>query len=279
MEIWKPLQGYEDLYEISSYGRFRSKERVVVINGIPCRRTAKLRKPIYVDKKGGYYTVALIRDKVRKNPRFAPLVAKHFLEEPPLTPQDEVGFKDSNRHNLRADNLYWRRPETENVQDGVLVHGTTDIYITNNGEMYKLVGSNKLVFRGNRHKLGYLSYTYHANGKQFTVKAHRLVAEYFVPNSNPTEYTVVDHIDGNPFNNNYENLRWCTQAMNARFGKKVLPYVPFIKYYISIGYTNAELAKMFDVLTSVIYRIRTGRTYKDIPMEKPSGELNDTRRL
>lgn len=275
MEVWKPLQEYEDLYEISSYGRFRSKERIVVINNIPRRRAARYRKPIFINKKGGFYTVALIRDGVRKNPRFAPLVAKHFLESPPHTPQDEVGFKDGNRHNLRADNLYWRAPESTDVSSGKLLKGTTNLYITENGELYRLREGEKHIFRGHRHRLGYIKYTYVEGGKPVSISAHRLVAEYYVPNPKPDEYNVVDHIDGNPFNNHYTNLRWCTQTMNMQYGKKILPFVPYIKYYLSIGYTNRDLAIKYGVDCNVISRIRNGRTYRNIKMEKP----NDTDRI
>lgn len=41
---------------------------------------------------------------------------------------------------------------------------------------------------------------------------HRLVAEYFIPN--PDNLPEVDHIDTNPSNNMYTNLRWCTHAGN-----------------------------------------------------------------
>lgn len=46
-------------------------------------------------------------------------------------------------------------------------------------------------------------------GRGFTVKVHRLVAEAFIPN--PENKPTVDHIDRNRSNNNASNLRWATR--------------------------------------------------------------------
>lgn len=50
-------------------------------------------------------------------------------------------------------------------------------------------------------------------GRKYHPKIHRLVAEAFVPN--PEHKPCVDHIDGNPLNNFWLNLRWVTNKENT----------------------------------------------------------------
>lgn len=44
---------------------------------------------------------------------------------------------------------------------------------------------------------------------------HRLVAQAFIPN--PNNYSIINHKDSDPTNNNVENLEWCTSLYNNEY--------------------------------------------------------------
>lgn len=52
------------------------------------------------------------------------------------------------------------------------------------------------------------------NKKRVAIKVHRLVAYAFLDPAEPG--TEVDHIDGNPANNSYTNLRWISHKENMQ---------------------------------------------------------------
>ena len=50
------------------------------------------------------------------------------------------------------------------------------------------------------------------DGKPKTFLVHQLVGFAFL--SNPNKYKSINHLDGNPRNNNVENLEWCSDYRN-----------------------------------------------------------------
>ena len=105
IEIWKPVVGYEGLYEVSSLGRVRSLDRIVgrykstmVLKG----RIMSLR----TRKEDGRKDVILCgRDRIHKRYKVHRLVAEAFIPNPDNLP--EVNHKDEDPANNNAANLEW----------------------------------------------------------------------------------------------------------------------------------------------------------------------------
>ena len=100
MTEWKPIRGYEGLYEVSSHGAVRSCERITVDG--KHLSTKILNGGCYPN---GYEFMCLRKDGQNQNRMTHRLVAEAFI--PNLDNLPVVNHKDGNRHNNSVDNLEW----------------------------------------------------------------------------------------------------------------------------------------------------------------------------
>ena len=118
MEKWMEIKGYEDKYQISSFGRVKSLERMVVSGRGGFRRIKGCLMKLKLDKDG-YETVAL-RDysQKQKTLKVHRLVAESFIPNPKNKPQ--VNHVDEVKSNNVISNLEWCTCR-ENVNHGTML--------------------------------------------------------------------------------------------------------------------------------------------------------------
>lgn len=63
---------------------------------------------------------------------------------------------------------------------------------------------------------GYAEVKLYKNNKGTHKTLHRLFAESYIPN--PDDLPCINHRDENPMNYSLDNLEWCTQSYNQRYG-------------------------------------------------------------
>jgi hypothetical protein len=107
LEEWRPIKGYEGLYDISNHGRVRSNHRGgrILAPGL---------------NSNGYLSVSLHRDGQRRSWNVHRLVADEFCPRRPE--QTVIRHLDGTRTNNHHSNLTWGT-YSENTYDAVR-HGT-----------------------------------------------------------------------------------------------------------------------------------------------------------
>ena len=101
MEIWKPIEGFENLYKISSEGRVKSLGNGKSTNS----KNKEIRIIKTVISKRGYEKVKLFKDGKRYYFTIHRLVATHFLMY--KEGKNEVNHKDGVKTNSSVSNLEW----------------------------------------------------------------------------------------------------------------------------------------------------------------------------
>lgn len=114
-------------------------------------------------------------------------------------------------------------------------------------------------------KDGYLCAALYKDGKSYTKKIHRLVAEAFI--DNPNSWPQVNHKDEVKTNNHADNLEWCTNLYNQYYKEK---WKKTNKAIIQMDANGKEIARyeslrqaseMTGIISTSISQAANGRTY------------------
>ena len=149
MEIWRDIEGYEGLYQVSNEGRVKSLERDFVTGNPSVVKHLEETIKKCIDIKG-YYQTNLSKNGKIKHYLVHRLVAKAFIPNPNNYPC--INHKDENTRNNKVENLEWCSYEynvnygTRNERDsqkkkGIIPKGTPPIKVyqyTINGELVKI---------------------------------------------------------------------------------------------------------------------------------------------
>lgn len=100
-EIWKDIEGYEGVYQVSNLGRVKRFETGRILKG--------------VKNEYGYLLANLSKNNIRSTKRIHRLVAEAFIPNPQNKP--EVNHIDENKLNNDITNLEWVTSK-ENLNHG-----------------------------------------------------------------------------------------------------------------------------------------------------------------
>lgn len=115
-ESWKPIPGYEAMYEVSDHGNVRSLDRVTTgpSGAVRTRRGRMMR--LNLSSANGYVMVQLCKNGRVEGKLAHRLVAMAFLDLPDEFETLQVRHYDGNKLNNHVSNLRWGTP-VDNYQD------------------------------------------------------------------------------------------------------------------------------------------------------------------
>jgi plasmid maintenance system antidote protein VapI len=129
-------------------------------------------------------------------------------------------------------------------------------------------------------KDGYKYYCYRIQGKNYSLREHRGVAEIFVDNPKPSKYRIINHKDSDVTNNHPSNLEWCDHQINRAHAQVVGRHrvkgedhsqtkiteelAHKICKLVESGLTPKDVAEICNVERHYISNIKAGKSWRHV---------------
>lgn len=202
-EIWKDIPEFEELYQFSSYGRLRSKDRCRLQkhpSGKYVYHTYK-GKLISLDFSTNTFGTANLYDCGRK--MSIPCYQLYI---------DLFGQCNADKYYFGKQRFY-----EYNDEEWKEIQNYPNYLISNFGRVCKINKTYRLIMTP-WITSGYYTIRLSKNNISNDFSIHRLVASAFIPNEDDKQF--VNHKDGNKLNNTVDNLEWCTFQENCEHAWK-----------------------------------------------------------
>lgn len=138
-EIWKPVDGYEGIYEVSNIGRVKSLPKTIIIKQPKAIRIFQSRLFKKSVNRYGYIIVSLHLNLKIKQFKVHRLVAKAFIPNPDNKPY--VNHIDGDKQNNHVTNLEWCTAQENSI------HAVRNGLLRNSSLKGDLHNSLKLKFK------------------------------------------------------------------------------------------------------------------------------------
>ena len=177
-EIWKDIEGYEGLYQVSNLGEVKSLARPYKNQYGECglmKEKLLTKKIVCFDKTKkqteGYFAVCLSKNNTSDWKRVHIIVAKNFIPNPENKPQ--VNHIDGNKFNNNVNNLEWvtHQENCQHAWDTGLNH-TTDYkrkIIKERQQKLKTITNEMVLDIYNNCELGSISNNAHTYSKKYGI--------------------------------------------------------------------------------------------------------------
>ena len=150
---WKPVKGYEGLYEVSTQGQIRSVDHFANNNCNGGKRYVKSRILVSYKMPNGYHQVQLSKGSEKKKHYVHRIVATAFLQNKKGC--TDVNHKDGNKDNNAVSNLEWlshKDNQIHMIKNG-LTKKVTPVICSRTGKRYSSLSEAEQETGINRKKI------------------------------------------------------------------------------------------------------------------------------